>query len=225
MSAGSVRSSRPPLGDLLFLAVVAVSTVSLTFLRLRSIESVVRWWVPAFELVVIARALLPPSPWSRARTHLVIALAACLAGDLLINWTPWGRGCVALFAVTHLNLLWIFVHLRPPRLADLPSLLPWCAASAAVFAATRSGLPAAWMVPAMVAYLLLLDLSAWRAVALLRSDRGGAAAFLAAGEALFFATDHFVILQMLRANDAWVVATWICYPPALALLALSSRRL
>lgn len=210
-------------GDRAFVAVAAISTAALTFLRARSLDDITRWWIPAFELVVLARAILPVRPWNRLRTHLALALVFCLLGDLLINWTPWGNGCIAFFAVTHLNLLWIFVHLRRPRRRDLPRLLPWCLASAAVLAAIAGESPSMATFAALAAYALLLDLMVWRAVSLLARPRTDGAIPLAVGALLFFATDHLVILQIFRPAPVWVVATWLCYPPCLALLALAAR--
>jgi hypothetical protein len=210
-------------GDRPFILFVAVSTVALAILRHHSVDDATRWWIPAFELAVLARAAFPVRPWSHSRTHLLSALGLCLAGDVLINWTPWGGACIAFFAVTHLNLIWIFVHLRRPRRAELPPLLPGVLASAVVFAAVLPGLAKAWMPWVLGAYLLLLDAMLWRALVLLRSPRPAGGVWLAAGALLFFATDHLVVLQIYRPQPAWVVATWICYPPALALLALAAR--
>jgi uncharacterized membrane protein YhhN len=212
-------------GDRTFLFLAVVSTVALTVLRALSLDSIARWWIPAFEIVLLARAVFPLRPWSRQRTRLTFALAFCLAGDLLINWTAYGNLCIAFFAITHLNLLWIFARLRRPVVADIPSLLPWCVASLVVFVSVAAALPKPWMAPALVAYLLLLDLMVWRALALLAEPRPAGGIFLALGGVLFFATDHLVVLQILRPAPIWVVATWICYPPALTLLALSSRHL
>lgn len=216
------RHPRLP-GDRSFLLVVAVSTVALTVLRSLSVDALTRWWIPAFELAVLARALFPLRPWSASRTHLVVGLAFCLGGDVLINWTPWGDGCIAFFTVTHLNLLWIFLQLRRFRWAESPTLLPGFLASAAVFAAVLPGLSKAWMPPLLGAYMFLLDLMVWRSLALLRSPRSEGGRLLAAGAILFFLTDHLVILQIYRPASVWVVATWLCYPPALALLALAAR--
>lgn len=212
-------------GDRAFLAATAISTVALTVLRTLSMDGITRWWIPAFEVAILLRAILPARPWSPFRTHMAIALAFCLGGDILINWTSQGIYCVLFFAATHLNLLWIFLRLRRPKPADIPSLLPWCVASLVVFASVASLLPKPWMVPALGAYLLLLDLMVWRALALLPDPRPGGAVLLALGGTLFFATDHLVVLQILRPSPAWVAGTWICYPPALALLALASRNL
>jgi hypothetical protein len=210
-------------GDLSFLVVVVVSTVALTILRAHSADHVTRWWIPAFELAVLWRAAFPLRPWSASRTHLLVALGFCLGGDVLINWTPWGDGCIAFFTVTHLCLLWIFLHLRRPRWLDLPTLLPGFLVSLAVFAAVLPSLSKAWMPPVLGAYLFLLDMMLWRALVLLRSPRPLAGRWLAAGAILFFLTDHLVILQIYRPHSVWVVATWLCYPPALALLAFSAR--
>lgn len=210
-------------GDRSFLVVVAVSTLALTVLRAVSADHITRWWIPAFELVVLWRAALPVRPWSTSRTHLMVALGFCLGGDVLINWTPWGDGCIVFFTVTHLSLLWIFLHLRRPRWAELPTFLPGFLVSAVVFAAVLPILTKSWMPPLLGAYLLLLDLMVWRSVALLRSPRPEGGRLLAVGAILFFLTDHLVILQIYRPASAWVVATWICYPPALALLALAAR--
>jgi uncharacterized membrane protein YhhN len=212
-------------GARIYLLLAAISTVALTLLRARSMDAITRWWIPGFELVTVVRALLPTSPWNSLRTHLVCGLSFCLLGDLLINWTAWGNGCILFFAVTHLNLLWIFLHLRRIRRVEIPAILPWCAASSAVLAAVAPQLPKTWMLPALGAYLLLLDLMAWRALALLATPRAGGALLLALGGSLFFATDHLVILQIFRPEQIWVVATWICYPPALALLAVSCHLL
>lgn len=212
-------------GDRAFLALAAVSTVALTVLRALSMDPITRWWIPLFEVAVLARAVFPTAPWNPLRTHLAIALAFCLAGDILINWTSQGTYCIVFFAATHLNLLWIFVRLRRPVRADLRSLPPWCVASLVVFASAASALPKPWMAPVLAAYLLLLDLMVWRALALLPHPRPGGAVLFALGGALFFATDHLVVLQILRPAPIWVVATWICYPPALALLALAGRNL
>jgi len=124
-----------------------------------------------------------------------------------------------------MNPLWIFLRLRRPKSADIPALLPWCVASLVVFASVAQLLPKPWMAPALAAYLLLLDLMVWRALALMTDPRPGGSVLLALGGALFFATDHLVVLQILRPSTAWVVGTWICYPPALSLLALASRNL
>ena len=212
-------------GDRAFLALAAVSTLALTVLRTLSMDPITRWWIPLFEVAVLARAVFPVAPWSRLRTHLAIALAFCLAGDILINWTSQGTYCIVFFAGTHLNLLWILVRLRRPVRADIPALLPWCVASLVVFASVASSLPKPWMAPVLAAYLLLLDLMVWRALALLSDPRPGGALPLALGGVLFFATDHLVVLQILRPSTIWVVATWVCYPPALALLALAGRNL
>lgn len=210
-------------GDRAFLVLAAISTVALTVLRTFSVDAVTRWWIPAFEVALLARAVFPVRPWSALRTHLALALALCLAGDILINWTSQGIYCVAFFAGTHLNLLWIFLRLRRPVRADTPLLLPWCVASLVVFASVAAILPKPWMAPVLAAYLLLLDLMVWRALALLADPRPRGSRLLALGGVLFFATDHLVVLQILRPATVWVVATWICYPPALALLALASR--
>lgn len=211
-------------GNGAFLVVTAIFTIALTILRAFSLDALTRWLIPGFELVVLARAILPVKPWNSLRAHLVCGLTFCLLGDLLVNWTSLGKACILFFSVTHLNLLWIFIHLRRPKLADLPAILPWCFVSLVVFGMVSASLRT-WMFPAMAAYLLLLDLMAWRAFALLPAPRSGGALLLALGGGLFFATDHLVILQFLRPREAWVIATWICYPPALALLALSSRPL
>lgn len=212
-------------GDRAFLVVAATTTIALTVLRTLSADAITRWWIPAFEVVLLSRAAFPVRPWSSPRTHLILALALCLAGDLVINWTSQGVYCILFFAAAHLNLIWIFARLRRPRRADIPWLLPWCVASLVVFGSVAPVLPKPWMAPALGAYLLLLDLMAWRALALLSGPRPGGAILLASGGVLFFATDHLVVLQILRPATFWVVATWICYPPALSLLALASRYL
>jgi len=210
-------------GDRLFILVVAISTLGLTVLRTRSADNVTRWWIPAFEGCVLLRAAFPLRPWNSSRTHLLSALGFCLTGDVLINWTPWGNGCIAFFAITHLNLLWIFVHLRRPRGADVPIALPGFLVSAVVLAGVLPSLSKAWMPWVLGVYLLLLDAMLWRALALVPSPVPGGGRLLAAGAVLFFATDHLVVLQIFKPATAWVVWTWICYPPALALLALSAR--
>jgi uncharacterized membrane protein YhhN len=210
-------------GDKSFLLLVAVTTVALTVLRTLSMDTVTRWWIPAFEVAVLLRATLPVRPWSHSRTHLISALGFCLLGDVLINWTPWGDGCIVFFAITHLNLLWIFVHLRRPRWAELPTFLPGLLVSTVVLVAVLPNLSKVWMPWVLGVYLLLLDAMLWRALSLLPSPRPGGGRLLAAGALLFFATDHLVVLQIFRPATVWVVATWICYPPALALLALSAR--
>ncbi len=207
-----------------FLVFAAISAIALTILRALSLDAITRWLIPGFELVVLARAILPIKPWNSLRAHLICGLTFCLLGDTLINWTPLGKACILFFSVTHLNLLWIFVHLRRPKLADLSAILPWCLVSLVVFAMVTASLRT-WMFPALAAYLLLLDLMLWRALALLPAPRPGGALLLALGGLLFFATDHLVVLQFLRPREVWVIATWICYPPALALLALSCRPL
>lgn len=210
-------------GDRAFLLFAVLSTVALTVLRALSMDSITRWWIPFFEVVLLVRAIVPVKPWNSLRAHLVCGLTFCLLGDLLVNWTPWGNGCILFFAVTHLNLLWIFVHLRRPKLAELPAILPWCLVSVVVLISIASQLPKTWMFPALGAYLLLLDLMVWRAFALLSKPQPGGAILLAIGGLLFFATDHLVVLQIFRPAHIWVVATWVCYPPALSLFALSSR--
>jgi len=219
-------SFRPRLpGDRAFLAASCLSTAALTALRTFSVDEIVRWWIIAFEVVVLLRAIVPIRPWSPLRTHLAIALFFCLAGDILINWTSHGIYCVVFFAATHINLLRIFLALRQPKLAELPSLLPWCVASAVVFASVHANLPKPWMAPVLATYLLLLDLVAWRALALLRDPRPGGSLTISIGAILFFATDHLVVLQIFRPSTIWVATTWLCYPPALSLLAFSSRYL
>ena len=212
-------------GDRAFLLLVAVSTVALTVLRTASDDTITRWWIPLFEVAVLARAVFPRHPWSRSRTHLVTALVFCLGGDILINWTKWGDACIVPFSVTYLNLLWIFVRARRPQASDLPRLLPWIAVSAVVVLAIAPGVGVPWKIALISAYALLLDLMLWRALALLPGPRPAGAVPLALGALLFFATDHLVVLQIFRPATAWVVATWICYPPALALLAWAARDL
>jgi hypothetical protein len=217
----SPRKNLP--GDGPFVFLILASTLALPVLRALSMGGVTRWWIPAFEVVLLLRAGFPLRPWSRARTHLLLGLFLCLCGDILINWTPWKPACIGCFALAHLNLLWIFLHRRGARWADLPKLVPWLLASAGILFACARGLSHPWMALGMAAYLLLLDLMVWRGVALLSSPRPAGATLLAGGAVLFWATDQLVILQTFRASTCWVVATWICYPPALSLLALSSR--
>lgn len=190
--------------------------------RLMNWDTLGRFLIPIFVLLVLVVAIRVPGGLGAQRKLLITALSAALVGDLLVNWSPVPGWCLLPFAITHLSLFALCVHLRAFSVFDL-LILPAVATVAWIFhLAMAPHMPSTVTWLAAIFYQVLLVMVCWRALCLWQSPQTVAKKLLASGIVLFFFTDHFVMMQIVTPATHWVLLTWLCYPPALFLIAQSS---
>ena len=177
--------------------------------------------VPVFVTLVFLYNLYLNPPLDKKKIPLFLAFLFVCIGDYMVNLTSLGAFFIIPFMLVHINLIVCFSVERPWQAKNLPLLLPVLAPGIIIYSLMWERIHSAGQLVVFALYLLLLSTMLWRATVTAASRRPiFNKVMLFCGALFFYITDVSVATNTVLKTQFLVGLTWICYPPALAMLSM-----
>jgi len=183
-----------------------------------------KWLIPLLVTMVFISQMIFNFHLGRIKWLLSLAFLFVCTGDFFINLTSLGQYSVLAFVCTHICLITYYFSENRFQKKDFLLFLPVLILSLLAYFSIFSKL-SAFQAIVFAVYLSVLSTMLWRALCYLNFSTPNTRKFLIiAGSFLFYLTDVFVSTNVVFNCNGLVVATWICYPPALLFLSLMNYR-
>ena len=183
-----------------------------------------KWCIPAFVTIVFISQMVYNFHLGKIKWLLSLAFLFVCTGDFLINLTSIGQYSVLAFVCTHICLIIYYFSENKFKSKDLLLLIPVIILSLLAYFSIFNKL-STFQAIVFAVYLSVLTTMLWRALCYLNFETSSRRKILIiAGSLLFYLTDVFVSTNVVFNCNGLVVATWVCYPPALLFLSLMNYK-
>lgn len=202
-----------------YFTLFVVCYFSILLLKCYHVENVSRIVIPLFVFMAFAFAFYINFRKVQNHIFLIGAFAFILIGDTLINLTPYGKYSVITFCISHIFFILYFISLKNFETKEILYLIPISLVSLLIFNNIHNNIQSKSLIYIFAVYLMVLSFMLWRAICTIRSSiMVHQKTIIILGAFLFYCTDILVSINVLYHLKAFVILTWIVYPPALYLL-------
>jgi hypothetical protein len=195
--------------------------VIIIVLKIIEYETIAAYLIPFFVLLVFIATIIFNRPLVKNRLLLYLAFGFVCVGDFLVNLTSYGKYSVLSFCGTHICLIIYYLKDTHFKKSDLNCLFLPFGISAMLFLFIKRDIAEVYLSVVFAVYLIVLSTMLWRAICYIKSNYTLLRKVLIiAGSSFFYITDICVSSNVVYHTKTLMILTWICYPPALAMLSL-----